>query len=226
MTKGISGTIIYLHGVCLLRYFYKRYKCCCNLGHPFDEYFSFIRKYERSTILLEKYIFTLFHKNTLQNVCNIAEISHSTYQRIYNYYTNNVIQSIEHSELKLLAIDDIAVRKEHVYNSVVYNLEEGNVVAIIKGRKKTDVIDYFKTLSIEAREKIQAVSMDMSRSYCSSVLECFPNAKPVIDRFHISQALHVRIDEARKHIQNSIRKHEKKDEVFKIRGALLKMSKI
>ena len=97
---------------------------------------------------------------------DIVEISHSTCQRIYNYYANNVIQSIKHSELKLLAIDDIAVKKGHVYNSVVYNLEEGNVVAIINGRKKTDIIDYFNTLSIQEREKIQAVSMDMSRSYC------------------------------------------------------------
>lgn len=64
--------------------------------------------------------------------------------------------------------------------------------------------------------------MDMSRSYCNSVLECFPNAKPVIDRFHIVQQLNTCVDNARKHIQNHIKKYGKKDEVFKIRWALLK----
>lgn len=65
--------------------------------------------------------------------------------------------------------------------------------------------------------------MDMSRSYCSSVIEALPNAKPVIDRFHIAQLFHKLIDDARKHIQNKVRKEEgDKTKVFGIRWALLK----
>ncbi|MDI6707342.1 MAG: transposase, partial [Bacillota bacterium] len=32
---------------------------------------------------------------------------------------------------------------------------------------------------------IEGVAMDMSRGYCNGVLETLPNAKPVIDRFHV-----------------------------------------
>jgi len=80
------------------------------------------------------------------------------------------------------------------------------VVAILSGRKKENVVTYLKSLPEEIRLGIKAVSMDISRSYCFSVLECLPNAKPVIDRFHISHPLHNSIDDARKHIQNHIRK--------------------
>jgi len=76
--------------------------------------------------------------------------------------------------------------------------------------------------SIEVRDKVEAVSMDMSRSYCQSILDCFPNAKPVVDRFHLAQNFYKCVDNARKHIQNHIRKHGNKSEVFKIRWALLK----
>jgi transposase len=93
---------------------------------------------------------------------------------------------------------------------------------MFSGRKKEDVVAYLKTLPEATKNSIKAVSMDMSRSYCYSVLECLPNVKPVIDRFHLSQHLHKCVDDARKHIQNHIRKHGKKDEVFKIRWALLK----
>lgn len=124
--------------------------------------------------------------------------------------------------LRLLGIDDIATKKGHNYDTIIYNQETGNVVAVITGRKKDDVVSYFCSLPIEVRESIEAVSMDMSRGYCHSVLECLPNAKPVIDRFHISQQLHKNVDDARKHIQNHIKKHGKKNEVFKIRWALLK----
>ncbi|MBA1336057.1 MAG: hypothetical protein HPY66_2016 [Firmicutes bacterium] len=48
------------------------------------------------------------------------------------------------------------------------------IAAMITGRKKEDVAAYLMNWPEEVRLKIEAVSMDMSRSYCYSVLECFP----------------------------------------------------
>ncbi|WP_132247447.1 transposase [Marinisporobacter balticus] len=96
------------------------------------------------------------------------------------------------------------------YDTVIYNQETSSVVATFSGRRKEDVISYLKSLPEDTRQRIEAVSMDMSRSYCFFVLECLPNAKPVIDRFHISQHLHNCVDDARKHIQDHIRKYGKK----------------
>lgn len=200
----------------------KRYVCDCNPRHPFDEYFSFIRKYQRHTIPHEKYIFTLAHKNTIKNACNIVDVSEGTGQRIYNHYAKEKLEASPSEPLRLLGIDDIASKKGHNYDTIIYNQETSKVVAILSGRKKEDVVTYLKSLPEEVRLGVEAVSMDMSRSYCFSVLECLPNAKPVIDRFHISQHLHNNVDDARKHIQNYIRKYGKKDEVFRIRWAILK----
>ncbi|MHB1392700.1 MAG: ISL3 family transposase [Clostridia bacterium] len=200
----------------------KRYICDCDPEHPFDEQFTFIRKYQRQTIPYEKYAFTLMHKNTIKNVADILDHSEHTCQRIYNHYANMMLDNASPEPLKLLGIDDIARRKGHNYNTVIYNLEAGEVVSMIIGRKKEDVVTHIRTWPEDIRAGVLAVSMDMSRTYFHSILECFPNAKPVIDRFHISQHLHRCVDEARKHIQNHINKHGKKDEVFKIRWALLK----
>jgi transposase len=200
----------------------KRYICDCDPEHPFDERFEFIRRYQRQTVSYEKDIFILTHKNTIKNVSDITSISEGKCQRIYSHYAEHILEKREPEPLRFLGIDDIARKKGHNYNTVVYNQETGNVVAIITGRTKDDVAAYLKDWPKEVREKIEAVSMDMSRSYCHSVLACFPNAKPVIDRFHLSQHLHVCVDAARKHIQNRIKKYGKKDEVFNIRWALLK----
>ena len=97
------------------------------------------------------------------------------------------------------------------------------MIAMFKGRTKEDVIAFFKSLDEEFRGGIEAVAMDMSRSYCNGVLETLPNAKPVIDRFHLSQLFHNQVDDARKHIQNKVRKEEdNKQKVFGIRWSLLK----
>lgn len=200
----------------------KRFVCDCDPEHPFDEQFEFLRKYQRQTVPYEKYIFMLTHKNTIKNAAEFAGIGEGKCQGIYNHYAESILERREPEPLRLLGIDDVARKKGHNYNTVVYNQETGNIVAIITGRKKEDVVNYLKKWTEEVRLKIEAVSMDMSRGYCSSVLECFPNAKPVVDRFHLSQGFHKCVDDARKHIQNHIRKHGKKDEVFKIRWALLK----
>lgn len=61
--------------------------------------------------------------------------------------------------------------------------------------KKDDLVSYFGSLPAEVREGIQAISMDMSRSYCYSVLQCLPFAKPIIDRFNISKQLHKNVED-------------------------------
>lgn len=195
----------------------RRFTCCCDLEHPFDEQFEFLRKYQRQTISFEKYVFMLSHKNTIKNVSELVDISEGKCQRIYNYYASSILAAREPEHLRLLGIDDIARKKGHSYNTVIYNQETGNIVALFTGRKKEDVVTYLKVWPEEVRSKVEAVSMDMSRSYCHSVLDCFPNAKPVVDRFHLAQNFHKCVDDTRKHIQNHIRKHGNKDEVFKIR---------
>lgn len=94
----------------------------------------------------------------------------------------SILENKTPDPLRLLGIDDIDARKGHNYDTVMYNQETGKAVAIITGSKKDDVVACLRSLPIEVREGIQAVPMDMSRSFCYFVLECFPNAKPVIDR--------------------------------------------
>lgn len=200
----------------------KRYTCLCSPDNPFDEQFDFFRKYQRRTIPYEEYIFSLAHKNTIKNAAKLVDISENTCQRIYNFYAKKLLAEKESPPLTLLGIDDISAKKGHNYNTVIYDQETGNPIDIIKGRTKKDVKKYFESLSNEIKQQIKAISMDMSRSYCYSVLDCFPKAKPVIDRFHIAKNWHDKIDEARRHIQNYIKKHENKDEVFNIRWAILK----
>ncbi|MBC2580404.1 ISL3 family transposase [Clostridium sp. DJ247] len=201
-----------------------RYMCECDLDHPFDEVFSFIRKYQPHTIPFEEFIFKLTCKNTIKNVAELLGFSDNKVQRIFNHYAKIKIATKEKTPLVFLGIDDITKSKGYIYYTVIYNHETGDVVSLIDGRTKEDVVKYItENFTKEQRESVLAVSLDMSKTYASAVLECFPNAAPVTDRFYISQALHVAVDEARKHIQNKIRKEDSdKKKVFGIRWAFLK----
>lgn len=114
----------------------KRYTCSCDPEHPFDQQFEFIRKYQRQTVAYKKHIFMLTHKNTVKNVSEIAGISEGRCQRIYNHYAQYVLQRKQPESLGLLGIDDIARKKGHNYNTLVYNQETGNIAAMFVGRKR------------------------------------------------------------------------------------------
>ena len=200
-----------------------RLECKCDPDHPFDLRYSFIRKHQRQTVHYEMYIYNLCKQNTIENVCSLEGISHGKCQKIFNHYANEEINSRPPNRVRLIGIDDLARKKGHNYNTAVYDLETHSLIAMFKGRTKEDVIAFFKSLGEEFRDGIEAVAMDMSRSYCNGVLEALPNAKPVIDRFHLSQLLHNQVDDARKHIQNKVTKEEdNKQKVFGIRWTLLK----
>ena len=201
----------------------RRFKCQCDREHPFDESYDFIRRYQRQTIPFEKYILGLCNKNTIQNVSEIVGISHGRCQRIFNYHAQEYLDSMESKPARYIGVDDIAIRKGHNYKTMVYNLETGEIIGIINGRKKDDVVEFFNNQTEAFKQEVLGVAIDMSKGYCGAVLEALPGAKPVIDRFHISQLFHKLVDDARKHIQNKVRKEEgDKGKVFGIRWALLK----
>lgn len=79
--------------------------------HPFDESFDFIRRYQRSTIPDERYVFKLAHKNTIKNVSSIEGISEGTCQRIYNHYAKEYLELINSEPINFLDIGDIVTRK-------------------------------------------------------------------------------------------------------------------
>lgn len=200
-----------------------RLECCCDPGHPFELTYDFIRKYQRQTVPYEEYIFRLCRDNSIENVSYLTGWSHGKCQRIFNCYAQQEIESREPLDAEYLGIDDFAVRKGHDYNTVIYDLATNRLIDVVEGRTKEDVIPFLKSKPEVFGSNVKAVSMDMSRSYASSVLHALPSAKPVIDRFHISQLFHKLVDDARKHIQNKVRKEEgDKQKVFGIRWALLK----
>ena len=76
-----------------------RYVCDCDLDHPFDETFSFIRKYQHQTIPFEKFIFELCTKNTILNVAELLNFSDNKVQRIFNHYAQIKISEKDKSPL-------------------------------------------------------------------------------------------------------------------------------
>jgi len=77
------------------------------------------------------------------------------------------------------------------------------VMDIVENRQQLYLKNYFFRYSLKARLQVKTVTMDMYSPYIQVVKDCFPNARMIIDRFHLVQLLNrslnqVRIQEMKK----------------------------
>ena len=84
-----------------------------------------------------------------------------------------------------LRIDEFARRKGHRYDTIMCDLDGRHVLEVSAGRKKEDVTAVLERLT--ACDAVEAVSMDMSRTFREAVQLCLPRARIVADHFHVIQ---------------------------------------
>ena len=80
---------------------------------------------------------------------------------------------------------------------------------ILQGRTNKIIKDYFLYYSYQERCKVKAIVIDMNSGYKSIIRELFPNAKIVIDRFHIVQLVNRAFNKYRVSFMNSIKDKNK-----------------
>lgn len=113
------------------------------------------------------------------------------------------------SDLHLIAIDEISVRKGRRYLTVVLDLESGAVVFVGDGKGSAALEPLWRRLR-RSRAHIEAVAIDMSAAYASAVKTNIPDASLVFDRFHIVKLANEKLSDLRREIQRTAEAQEKK----------------
>lgn len=101
------------------------------------------------------------------------------------------------SKLEYIGIDEFAVRKGHVYKTIVADLLTGQVVYVGDG-KGADALEKFWKKARKAKAAIKAVATDLSAAFISSVRENAPDATLVFDHFHVVKLMNDTLDKLRR----------------------------
>lgn len=139
----------------------------------------------------------------LDTMSNIASYYLVNSQKLQRHYKKKVSgykdwKQLPHAEDYLLypenitdklSIDEVSLSKGELYtfvtnkNTKVRNKK--SVVAVINGTEARTIQAVLEKISLEKRELVREVSMDMARNMGLAVENSFPNSKSVIDRFHV-----------------------------------------
>ncbi len=89
-----------------------------------------------------------------------------------------------------LSIDETALSNGELY-TIVTNKEaksgKNTIVAMIKGTQAEQIITVLERVPLRKRNKVKEVTMDMAANMVKAIRRCFPDAKRVIDRFHVQK---------------------------------------
>jgi len=99
-----------------------------------------------------------------------------------------------------LSLDETSVSNGELYTILTNkeaNGKQGCIVAIVKGTKADDVIQVLKKISVESRNMVKEVTVDMAGSMNLIAKKCFPKTEIVIDRFHVQKLASEAVQEER-----------------------------
>jgi len=183
---------------------------CSNCGGAKVEKLSFVDPSQRVTHRLARYIYDLCKLMTVQDVAEHLDLNPKTVKAIDKSFLEKAFGQTDYHGLKILAIDEIAVRKGHNYMTVVLDYLSGRVVWLGKDRDMDTLDRFFAEMTDKQKKAIEAVAMDMWEAYINRVEYHCPNAKIVFDFFHLVQSFGKVIDKVRRDEYLKANKHDRK----------------
>jgi transposase len=168
--------------------------------------------------------------DTMSNIASYYGVNSKKLQRHYKHEVSGFKEwdQLSHSEDYLiypenitdkLSIDEVSLSKGELYTFIT-NKNTGIknkkcIVAVINGTEAKLIQEVVEKISLEKRNQVREVSMDMARNMSLAVQNSFPNSIKVIDRFHVVRL----VMDAMQHIRVSFRWEAIKQENIAIKQA-------
>lgn len=167
---------------------------CDECGKPFTEQLKWIDEHRRQTRSFELYICQRCKRTAKTNVADEEWLHPETVKTIFNRWAKRAEEKHRRPKVRVLGIDEIALKKRHKqYALVLSDLERHCVIAMLPDRKKECLEQWFDDLTDEERQAIKVVSIDMWKPYRLAVQAKLPHAQIVADRFHVVKQLTKRL---------------------------------
>jgi transposase len=168
----------------LLLVHYRRLNCEKCGKHVED--IVWLEPYVRVTKRLAESVARLCNTLPLKQAADFYDLDWHLVKRIHKRYLNRDYPDMDFSDVRILGMDEFAIKKGHCYATVFVDVENSRVLWICEGRSEENITPFFRDI---LREKgclhIEAAVMDMWEAFENAVRKWCPHAEIVYDLFHI-----------------------------------------
>src|SRR6056297_1867606 len=183
----------------------KRYSCSHCGKRAIPKRIQSITKYSRKTERFKVYLLKQTDSRDYSRVAREHGLSYTSIKNSVNSQLDTLIEGAQLAtldEVEAISIDEFAIKKKHKYAVALTDPINGKLIDILASRKKKDLIEYFNNWPKKLREQIKYFSMDMWSPYKAVAETVFPNAKIVVDKFHLVTAINNALNKLRTNEQD------------------------
>ncbi|MCR5524306.1 MAG: ISL3 family transposase [Lactobacillus sp.] len=145
--------------------------------------------------------------------CSASSVRRTIIERIKPHYRMAVLP-------KHLCFDEFRSTKS-IMSFICCDSESHQLVVKLHDRLSPSIIDYFENRYSQAeRAQVETVVIDLNAQYQSFIYRLFPNAKIIIDRFHIVQLAGRALDNCRIKLLKTLNKHSREYKIMKTQWRL------
>lgn len=183
----------------------RRWRCTNELcGREENETFNFIGKRRRNSSASDFLIVNEFRDLT-RSAADIARkfnTSDSHVLRTFDRYVT--MRRLPLSDM--ISVDEVYLNMDQdcKYVLVIQNFRTGEPIDLLRSRRQSMTEPYFASIPTEERFAVQYLITDMNNAYLRYVEKYFPNAKPVVDSFHVIQWINMELDKFVRALQKTI----------------------
>ncbi|MDZ7641696.1 MAG: ISL3 family transposase [Desulfurivibrio sp.] len=157
--------------------------------------------HSRFTLLFERFAIDVLKQTSIQAAKQILGISWDEAWHLMGRAVNRGLARKPAEIMPLLGVDEkTAGQGQQNYVTIISNLESGAVEEVTMGHDRQSLESFYDSLTPEQLAGIEAVAMDMSKSYIAATCRKLPAGqnKIVFDRYHLMQHVNHAVDTIRK----------------------------
>jgi transposase len=166
-----------------------------------------------ATCRLVNHIRSRCFRETFAAIARDVDFDEKTVRNVFADFVEELQTKIRFETPRILGIDEIKIIGG--YRAMITNIERKTLFDMLENRSKADLLPYFKAMP--DKDKIEWVTMDMYHVYRQVVRSTLPQARIIVDRFHIQRMGNEALEAIRKQIRKTLPERKRlalKDERF------------
>jgi transposase len=169
-----------------------------------------VDKYSRTSVNFVKQSLNYLSKNSFNEVGSINKIGYGSLKKsLYNnvdpfkLLTEKIIELSKIDEI-FLGLDGQSFRGRDMVLTIT-EVVKRDLLTILPSECQTDLERFLNRLEPKIKEKVKGVAMDMTNKHLRLLVKHFPNAKIVIDHYHVISCALMHLQKVRTTLQSARR---------------------
>jgi transposase len=213
-----------------LRYRPRRYQCLECEGHPTTtQRLDWRESNSPHSNVYDDHLLLQLVNSTVEDVSLKECVGYDCVLGVLERRISASVDWGQYVALRVIGLDEIALKKGHRNFVVIVTarLAGGRVVilGVLPDRQKESVVAFLRSIPERLKLSIHTVCCDMYEGFSEAVQEELPQARIVIDRFHVARAYRDGLDDLRKQELGRLKKELPADEYKQLKGSLWALRK-